>query len=438
MDEPRSIWSIRLFGAFRLENPNGECVRLANRKAEALLAMLVVAGEHGVQRSDVAHILWPDKSRESQLENLRQTLALLRKSIGPHAIFADRESCRFSPDFEYNSDLNEGSPAQGSFMPGFTGEWFDDIRLIVEAPSREERPTPAESFANLVDQLCEIDPDTMYAVMRSSPDLTSALGERQIGELVMRAPRLEKWAGWTEFWLGAVDNDLQKSAAHLKRALAEARQTESTDLAIRSAFELGKAFVRIGDLEQAKSMCRSAKAIAEVSKEKNSISFYYRLKGMLLVNWGDAERGLELFASAENYLESDLLWARSHASRMFFQASISKDTQAVAGLEKCRKIAEASGHQVVKIIADTALGLIELREISRPAGISRLQRTASEARAIDQSQFGAYAEELIAKAMLLEGEKELATTHFRNAQRERRRSQMVLTPLEAKRLELVS
>lgn len=77
-----AAWTLRLIGAFCLTGPNGE-VAISARKNRGLLAILALAPGRSVSREQVCNLLWSDRSDEQARSSLRQSLAVLRKELGP-------------------------------------------------------------------------------------------------------------------------------------------------------------------------------------------------------------------------------------------------------------------------------------------------------------------------------------------------------------------
>lgn len=77
---PASL-DIRLFGGFELREAGAQPLRLATRKAEALLALLALQPGEPQLRDKVCALLWPDVRDTQARHSLRQTLSLLRKAL---------------------------------------------------------------------------------------------------------------------------------------------------------------------------------------------------------------------------------------------------------------------------------------------------------------------------------------------------------------------
>ncbi len=69
----------QVFGEFRLENPDGTPVALANRRATLLLALLCLQTDGRVERETLCRLLWPNRFHAQAKASLRQCLLDLRK-----------------------------------------------------------------------------------------------------------------------------------------------------------------------------------------------------------------------------------------------------------------------------------------------------------------------------------------------------------------------
>lgn len=74
---------IRLLGALEVRLPDGSLAAFPTRKSAALLALLAAEPATSRSRDAIATLLWPHSGEAQGRASLRQTLAQLRKSIGP-------------------------------------------------------------------------------------------------------------------------------------------------------------------------------------------------------------------------------------------------------------------------------------------------------------------------------------------------------------------
>lgn len=81
-------WKLKLFGAFELTSPQGEPVRLAERKARALLAYVALARGHSASREALLGLLWENRPAAQARQSLRQVVHRLRLAAGEPALLA--------------------------------------------------------------------------------------------------------------------------------------------------------------------------------------------------------------------------------------------------------------------------------------------------------------------------------------------------------------
>jgi DNA-binding SARP family transcriptional activator/Tfp pilus assembly protein PilF len=97
----------------------------------AVLALLAVAGERGVPRDRILHLLWPDTGEERGRHALTQALYALRHDLGAEEIFLGQQEVRLNPDLitsdyaEFHDALRHDDPERaiecyrGPFLQGF-------------------------------------------------------------------------------------------------------------------------------------------------------------------------------------------------------------------------------------------------------------------------------------------------------------------------------
>ncbi len=78
------VTRLSLFGTFHIEGPGGENLTPKGRKAQALLALLVLAERGVCSRVWLCDKLWSEKQAEQAFASLRQCLRDIRKSLGKH------------------------------------------------------------------------------------------------------------------------------------------------------------------------------------------------------------------------------------------------------------------------------------------------------------------------------------------------------------------
>ena len=91
-------FQLDVLGALRLCRADGAEVRVASRKARALLGYLALRPLEAQSRDRLAALLWEDVDTEQARASLRQALAGLRRLTGEHALIrADAETMQLSP-----------------------------------------------------------------------------------------------------------------------------------------------------------------------------------------------------------------------------------------------------------------------------------------------------------------------------------------------------
>ena len=85
-----------LFGGFRARQTNGEPVTLSSKKAQALIAYLVVESNRPHSREMLASLLWGNTGEERARHNLRQSLSRIRQTFGA-ILVADKNCVSLDP-----------------------------------------------------------------------------------------------------------------------------------------------------------------------------------------------------------------------------------------------------------------------------------------------------------------------------------------------------
>lgn len=434
-------WQIRLFGKFELRNPEGDLVALPHRKAEGLLAMLVVNHQDGVFRDHAAEALWPDRSIDAQRVNLRQTLAMLRKMLGANAVDSTRLHCSLSTSFQYQSDYENPTLRQGSaFMPGNVGRWFDSVRME-GGYDEEETPTkPAAiaSFIETLDWFSANDPTVMYSVMRSASMTSNGIPSSDLKRLIERAGPSKVLPGWRTLW-AAYAAESEGSAAlspeGFRTAMRLGEERSDYILAFEAAFNLCATMVVQNKLQAARSIADRALSYAQKGGMEHMLSRALSLKGIVHLVGGDHAYGLELMKKGEHQEGEHYGRAAMQSMRGFAEASFGFFDQAMVTLELPKVVAAETGHGMVDLIvsmAEATIGAV----IGDPHDyIAPMERSLKLGEVMQNSYFRTYAHEAAAKIYLRLGEKEKAKREFDIAQRIRRHGGMVYTPWDRMRLQ---
>jgi len=427
---------IHLFGDFKFVRADGVIVPLRNRKCEALVALLVANDPFGVMRDFAAEILWPDRSQDQRRENLRQVLAIIRRELGSEFLSASRVSCRIADAYDYESDLK--SPelrTSAMFMPGQEGDWFDGMRLESEPATPSEQPEPI-----LIQQLAMLrwcarnDPRTMFALWRASPAITGGISRLEILSLLQVASVAGEPSGWGNFWRGYAEDDLVLCGNYLRRALKSAIRDEEWSLASSACFELGKVYSRLGFVDRANRIADAAEQVATKAKTRSAQGFAQRLRGTLLLHWGEPRKGLAKLKEASELIDDPVGVAIIDSSRAWYQITAGYVQEASRTLEYPEAVGRELGHDQIETLCSMTRAMLTVHEGSRHQALPALELVARRCYAAGISQFAVYAEETLAKLHLLDHEREMASLRLNAARQGRLRTKMITTPLESARI----
>lgn len=422
-------WQLQLYGDFSLRDPAGQLVRLADRKVEGLLAVLAVHRDYGIDRADVAEILWPSRS-PANLVNLRQALSVLRRTLGEGSIEASRRHCRLSSDLHLESDCENELNRRGGFMPGHSGDWFDALREEAGDAATPPRSV-VSSFFETLQWFAVHDRRGMHSLLRARASLTRGVLYSDLLDLLRAAPDDGASTGWSAYWQGTAENDLEKCAGLLRNSLREAKRSGDLALASDACLELGKVYSRTGRVDKALRICDIADSVAACSEERTHKANALRLRGTVLVHWQDQAAGLAMLRRTEELIDDPIEQAVLKSSRAFFEASAHRFDAA------CRTVDEAigqMGHLRFDLTSSLTQVLLKIASGPRDRAIAELTPLVQRYYSLGATQFGVYAEEILAKLLCLEGERAVAKERLVSARHSRTGAQMVVTRLEALRV----
>jgi len=433
-----SGWALFTFGDFRLIDPQKLRLVLPNRKVEALLAVLALHRKYGIERDAAAEIVWPGRPRENQRASLRQALSQVRRVVGEDAVEASRSHLRLANSFSLTCDYE--SPAfrsAGAFMPGHEGDWFEDIRREADTDSDCVEAAPSSVMGNFMDSLgmlAEMDPRGMFAFMRANPSMSRGVPYSALRRLLFGRLVGEDYDGWRDYWFGTITDDLNASGALLRSAMRKAKSVSDYELASEAALELGRVYSRTGNLERAEKICGIAETVAELAKTRTARANALRLRGTHLINWTDSEQGLRLLERSEE-LTDDLV-GRTHlrSVRSFMLASVGQLRQAEDLIAAPAKMEAKLGHGSTAILVGLTHSLLIVAGGSPEDAVSGLEAIVRRSYEAEITQTGVYAEEMLANIFNISGDKALARNRLDSARQHRSKANMILTPVEAKRL----
>jgi DNA-binding SARP family transcriptional activator/DNA-binding transcriptional ArsR family regulator len=127
------MYRLRVLGGFALESAPGDSVGpLPQRRAEAVLAFLAVAGDRGCRRDRLIALLWPDSDDARGRHSLRDALHAIRQVLGADAISSAGEDLRLSSDVESDVQSFERALAASQFTAAvalYRGPLLDGFHL---------------------------------------------------------------------------------------------------------------------------------------------------------------------------------------------------------------------------------------------------------------------------------------------------------------------
>jgi hypothetical protein len=137
---------------------------------------------------------------------------------------------------------------------------------------------------------------------------------------------------------------------------------------------------------------------------------------------------------AEELLDDPIDFATALSVRALFTASVGLYEKAEAALKESFALSKQLGHFRISLVNSSTQALLKATAGSREEALREFEKLSSASYAAGATQTGVYTEELIAKLYFLEGDKGIAATRLQSSREARRTSQMVVTPLEAKRV----
>ncbi len=427
-----------MFGEFSLHRPDGTIVRLPDRKVAGLVALLWLKREYGIERHAAAEILWPGKS-PSNLSNLRQALSVLRRTLGAEAIETSSNHCRLTSAILISSDYDDVSERRGGFMPGLVGGWFDEIRSEVsysdEPPGSDE---VVASFQHALKWFAVHDRRGLHSLLQARPSMSRGITYQNLLNLLDTATEDATCVGWSLYWRGTAEDSLQKCAKLLTASFQDAQRSQSSMLASEVCLELGKVHSRSGKLAQALKICDIADEIARSTNSRTAKSNAMRLRGTVQVQWNDPLEGLTLLRQMEDLLDDPLEISIARGARAFFEASAQCYEEAAETLSQAQALSRELKHHRIGITSSLTEVLLMVGRGDRSEAVEVLGQLIPHYYAIGSTQFGVYAEEMLASLLTGFGEKEKASEHLLSARRARLKSQMAMTRLEARRIGEIS
>jgi tetratricopeptide (TPR) repeat protein len=350
---------------------------------------------------------------------------LLKKALGDDAIEATRSHCRITTQFQITSDFENANLRQNAaFMPGQSGEWFEDIRSENWENGSAESSTnlPISDFAKTLEWLAAHSPANMYSVMREALQLTQGLSTKEVTKFLNTAGEDSKNDNWRNYYysyFGENSSELENSNRLSRKVLKEAVKSKDYILAVESAYYLSATYLVQGRYVEATKAVAACQFCAEKVNRPDLLAKAASIRGILLINIGNVSEGLMELERSELSLGNEFAVAHAQALRGFMETSKGLHSRALETIKAPFALASASGHRRLSLMCSVTsshafAGLGRKKEsldVILPA-LKNLVET-------QMSFFSTYAYEAAAIAYLLNGEHELARNNMRLAQQNR-------------------
>ena len=157
------MWQLTLFGGFGIEGALSLTGRAAQRKRQALLALLGSGPHSHISRDKVVALLWPETDGERARHLLASSIYDLRQVLGDDAILATGDDLRLNPE-RVRSDVRDFDAAierrdvaaatslrTGPFLDGFHVTGAPEFERWVDG----ERDRLDQRLAHAIEQLAE-------------------------------------------------------------------------------------------------------------------------------------------------------------------------------------------------------------------------------------------------------------------------------------------
>jgi serine/threonine-protein kinase len=162
MSSAATVFSLKLLGGCSLESATGMVAgRVAQRRRLACVALLAVAGRHGLGRDKLLVYLWPERDTDAARHFLSDTLYVLRAGLGDEVLITPGDSVVLNSSLvtcdvaTFEDALARGDMARAAAL--YAGPFLDGFH-ISDAPEFErwvdaERNRIESGFAGAVEAL---------------------------------------------------------------------------------------------------------------------------------------------------------------------------------------------------------------------------------------------------------------------------------------------
>jgi DNA-binding SARP family transcriptional activator/tetratricopeptide (TPR) repeat protein/TolB-like protein len=159
-----AVYRLILLGGGHLQGPDGPVAgRAARGYRLALIAMLAVEHPRPLTREKVIGRLWPESDTERGRRLLRQTLHVLRGTLGDAAVLSSGDDLRLAPErlscdlWEFRTALEHGDPdaAAGAYAGPFLDGVFVRRAAEFERWVETERAQLTQQYAETLEAIAE-------------------------------------------------------------------------------------------------------------------------------------------------------------------------------------------------------------------------------------------------------------------------------------------
>lgn len=216
-DLARAGITLRMTGAFAVEDADGQDMAGLSRRGQAMLAYLSQQRDMRAERSLLADLLWSDRGEEQARASLRQELSALRRALPEGLVCANRQHVWLEPG-RVSVAREPGEPLEGFDL---ASEGFEDWLREFRAAAESRAPVAhAEPPAGLFDR---------PAVLLFAFDALSGSAEDQMIASGISADLRTNLSYWRWFpvigpdaigWKTAKEADLRETAASVEAAYA--------------------------------------------------------------------------------------------------------------------------------------------------------------------------------------------------------------------------
>lgn len=429
---PEGSWTIRLYGEFSLTDPNGRPVKLAYRKVEALLALLVLNPE-GISRRQAVEALWPDEP-STGLANLRQALHRLKQVVGDPSVAATRDHLGLSSSFRYVSDQDNPELRQDTeLMAGHEGTWIEELRWATREGDQES--SISRSFLDVLNWYRKWDSEKLELIMVADADLVLCLPPDELLGLVKSLPRTEGGTAWRCFWMASAARGAKEQLRWFARSFELAKRSKDYRLLFRVAMDATVCLMLAGRARPSREMLAICEGIARSKRDAFIAGKLELLRGLVLFHNGEHRRGLEHLRNCERTIGNPIVLQRRLLIRSFLESSVGEVEQGAETLEEAHGAAIAGYEPAFHSFH----GLAKLHQTGK-SGFERLvagdaPRFLSDPRNADYPHLSIYVSELVAGSAAKLGDLPLAKTQMARAENLRRQYSFGYTDWDHHRLE---